>query len=81
MPATPVAADGDISATVFRHEHFVAVMTVRQLSDAQLGRKAGLSRETVYRIRTRAVTPSMTSIAKLARALGLPFTDLVQVSA
>ena len=49
----------------------------RGLTQAELGRKAGLSRVAVGKIERSAVTPRAYTLVRLARALGCPLLDLV----
>jgi transcriptional regulator with XRE-family HTH domain len=79
MPATPAAPASGTDATAFRHTHLATVMRLRRLSDARLAEECGLTRSSIHRYRAGKVTPSLDAAARIAKALGLPLTDLVQV--
>lgn len=48
------------------------------LTQAELAEKAGTTQTTVARIERDAVQPEVTTIRKLAGALGIPIADLLE---
>ena len=50
----------------------------RQLSQAVLAQRAGLSREYVLRLEAGDQDPSLSTITALAKALGVPVTALLE---
>lgn len=50
----------------------------RDLSRQQLAEKAGMSRETIRLLEAGRFDPTLRTLTKLARALGVPLTDLVK---
>lgn len=48
------------------------------LSQAALAERAGLSRDTIYRIEVNRLSPSITVLRRLARALKTPIASLLR---
>ena len=56
--------------------HLKDVRTTRQLTQDQLAERGGLSVDTVRRIERGAVSPSLDTLAKLAKGLGMSMTAM-----
>lgn len=52
----------------------------RGLSQEELALEAGLSRSAIWKIESRKVSPTIESLEKIARALGIDFATLTDVS-
>lgn len=52
----------------------------RGLSQEELALEAGLSRSAIWKIESRKVFPTIESLEKIARALGIDFATLTDVS-
>ena len=50
----------------------------RGWTQKQLAEKAGIAREVVARIETGASQPTLSTLLKIAAALGVPITDLIE---
>jgi transcriptional regulator with XRE-family HTH domain len=50
----------------------------QDLSRQELARKAGMNRETIRLLEAGRFDPTLRTLTKLARALGVPLTDLVK---
>ncbi|MFD8687871.1 helix-turn-helix transcriptional regulator [Streptomyces sp. NPDC059651] len=50
----------------------------RELTQIQLGERAGIDHKTVHRIEYGTSDPSLTTLLRLAAALDMPLSDLVR---
>jgi transcriptional regulator with XRE-family HTH domain len=50
----------------------------RGLSTSNLARRSGLSRAALWKIEQGQVSPTLRTLEKLARALGVPVHDLIE---
>lgn len=48
------------------------------LSQARLGKEIGMSRDSIYRIETNRLSPSITMLRRLAKALSTTMTHLLR---
>ncbi len=55
-----------------------ALRTQREMSQEALARKAGISREYLARLETGKHDPPLSTLVRLARALGVPVTELLE---
>lgn len=54
-----------------------ALRQERELSQEALARKVGVSREYIARLETGKHDPPLSTLEKIAKALGVPVTDLL----
>ena len=52
----------------------------KNLSQEELALEAGLSRNAIWKIETGRVSPTVETLDKIAKALGLDFSTLVDIS-
>ena len=52
----------------------------KDFSQEELALKAGLSRNAIWKIETGRVSPTVETLDKIAKALGLDFSTLVDIS-
>lgn len=52
----------------------------RNLSQEQLAFKANVNKNTIWKIETRKVSPTIETLEKIARALEVEFLELIDVS-
>lgn len=68
------------SARMKLANRIVEARTARNLSQSELARKAKLNGSTLYRIESGQASPNMTTLGKIAEALGMTVEELIEGS-